>query len=78
MDKEEFLQQLNEKPEYREDLFIRGFLLTDHTLENMENFPFYGKWKEKPWGVYSLLTSADGDIYPYFPNQNFFPCRTCI
>lgn len=31
--------------ELREDLFVRGFLITDKKPENLDQFPFYGKWE---------------------------------
>lgn len=48
-------KMLSEKPEFRELLFIRGFLLsTDGNIE-MQGFPFYGKWtkKEIAEGIYA-------------------------
>ena len=35
---------LEQYPAFREDLFIRGFLVTDRTDIQTEEFPFYGAW----------------------------------
>ena len=42
---------LEEKPELKQYLFIRGFLLTDKVL-NMDGFPFYGNWNCVKLGQY--------------------------
>ena len=42
MDKTEFLQMLDKNIEMRKDLFIRGFLLTDRKIEDLEVFRFMG------------------------------------
>ena len=36
--------ELDDKPEYRELLFQRGFLITDSVLPNLKEYPFYGNW----------------------------------
>ena len=43
---------LEKKPELREHLFVRGFLLTDDEIIDFEKFPFYGTWKIEKLGKY--------------------------
>lgn len=37
---------MSKYPQYQEDLFIRGFLVTDQLSIDLDSFPFYGKWKK--------------------------------
>ena len=46
MNNKEFIALLAKYPYLKEDLFIRGFLLTDKKQTNINDFPFYGDWKE--------------------------------
>lgn len=45
---------LEEYPQYREKLYIRGFLLTDAEIDDRD-YPFYGKWKNMKLGGKTLL-----------------------
>ena len=38
---------LQQHPDLREDLFVRGFLVTDRADLPMEDFPFYGAWHSR-------------------------------
>ena len=40
MNNKNFIQMLNKNPELKEDLFVRGFLVSDKKIENTEDFPF--------------------------------------
>lgn len=40
-------QVLDAHPELREDLFVRGFLVTDRADLQIEDFPFYGAWHSR-------------------------------
>ncbi|MDR0913612.1 MAG: hypothetical protein LBM65_00345 [Oscillospiraceae bacterium] len=40
------------KPQYRNLLFVCGFLITDKKLANTAEFPFYGTWSETQMGNY--------------------------
>lgn len=42
--REEMEQLLTEYPQYRDKLFCRGFLITDNSNLDVENYPFYGEW----------------------------------
>lgn len=47
MDKSNFISMLEQYPQLKRDLFIRGFLVTDHDISDVEQFPFYGNWKKE-------------------------------
>ncbi len=38
---------LQQHPELRNDLFVRGFLVTDSSLVPTEDFPFFGTWQNR-------------------------------
>lgn len=38
---------LEDHPEMKKDVFIRGFMLTDNLQMDLSAFPFYGNWKEE-------------------------------
>ena len=40
---------LEENPDLRQYLFIRGFLVTSNPDIPAEGFPFYGSWNHKAW-----------------------------
>lgn len=40
-------EALDKRPELQKFLFIRGFLVSDKKIENINHFPFYGNWNEK-------------------------------
>lgn len=40
-------EALDKRPELQKFLFIRGFLVSDKKIENINDFPFYGNWNEK-------------------------------
>ncbi len=42
--------------ELRNDLFIRGFLITNDDTVNRNEFPFYGNWKEEKHDDFLFLT----------------------
>lgn len=52
-------EAIAERPDLQKFLFIRGFLLTDKKIENLDDFPFYGNWNE---------TQRDG-YYFYIHNK---------
>ena len=60
---------LEENPELRKDLFIRGFLITDCFLEDMDKFPFYGKWKTKGIGGYYFSVHELTGLHLYEDNR---------
>lgn len=42
---EEIKKTLEEYPQYRAQLYCKGFLLTNRYYENLDDYPFYGNWK---------------------------------
>lgn len=44
---------LDEYPKYKETLFIRGYLITDDELDNLDKFPFYSSWSRHAFGKLS-------------------------
>lgn len=55
MSNTEFIQMLEQNPELKQDLFIRGFLVTNRTIDNLYEFPFYGNWREEVRGNWHFL-----------------------
>ncbi len=48
-------QVLDTKAHLQKYLFIRGFLICNSDIENMDEFPFYGNWKKEKHGEYWFL-----------------------
>ena len=55
MGKKEMEQLLEERPDLRQELFIRGFLVTDQSPDP-ENYPFYGQWNVSEHAGYRFYT----------------------
>ena len=55
MRKSDFIKMLSENPELQQDLFIRGFLITDRKIDKLSVFPFYGNWKTEQHGGYYFM-----------------------
>lgn len=74
MEHSEFISMLEKNPSLKQDLFIRGFLVTDKEQENLNGFPFYGNWREeKHSGYYFLAHNLTGmHIYTDEKNRTFF------
>ena len=68
MKKAKIINILEKNPELKNDLFIRGFLITDKKINNLFEFPFYGNWRvKKSSGYYFMahkLTGMHIYIYP--------------
>lgn len=61
MNQSEFQKMLESHPYLKEDLFIRGFLITDQKPEDLTAFPFYGNWRiEEHGGFYFLAHKLTG------------------
>lgn len=56
---------LNDKPQYRECLFSRGYLITDDNSLDTNAYPFYGEWKVTEIGKYSAIIHKDQDSTIY-------------
>lgn len=68
------IKMLDRNPELKKDLFIRGFLVTDRKIEDLDAFPFYGNWKcEKHCGYYFMSHQLTGvHIYTDTGGRCFF------
>lgn len=74
MEKKEFIKMLSEHQELQADLFIRGFLVTDKEILDLDSFPFYGNWKiEEHHGFYFMTHNLAGvHVYEKDENHIFF------
>lgn len=74
MEKKEFIKMLSEHQELQADLFIRGFLVTDKEILDLDSFPFYGNWKtEEHHGYYFMAHNLTGvHVYEKDENHIFF------
>ncbi len=74
MNTQEFIYMLDKNPELKKDLFIRGFLITDKEIENLDEFPFYGNWKvEQHGGFYFMGHALTGmNVYEAEDGNVFF------
>lgn len=55
MNQSEFQKMLESHPYLKEDLFIRGFLITNKKPKDLDSFPFYGNWKIEQYGDFYFL-----------------------
>ena len=46
---------LEQHPHLKKELFIRGFLITDRKIEDIDAFPFYGNWKVEEHDGYFFM-----------------------
>lgn len=58
MDKSNFISMLEQHPQLKQDLFIRGFLVTDRDILDLEQFPFYGNWRKEQHGGWYFMAHA--------------------
>lgn len=52
---------LEEKPQYRECLFSRGYFITEDASVDPENYPFYGLWKTERIKDFTAFIHKDQD-----------------
>lgn len=55
-------------PQYEEMLFIRGYLVTENKINDIEGFPFYGNWDETHFGT----LKNERPIYIYYHKMQDF------
>lgn len=48
-------QTLDNKTSLQKFLFIRGFLITNKDIDNLDAFPFYGNWKKEKHGSFYYM-----------------------
>lgn len=63
---------LNNKKHLREFLFIRGFLITNKEVTDVESFPFYGNWKKEKHGNYWYMSHNLTGMHIYEENDAVF------
>lgn len=64
MNTPDFVKMLNVHPELKNDLFIRGFLVTDKDL-NVQDFPFYGNWKVERHSGFFFMAHTQTAMHIY-------------
>lgn len=63
---DEMKRTLSEYPQYREKLYCRGFLLTNASVSDLSDYPFYGNWSRMLLtNGYSLYFHKDTTVYTY-------------
>ncbi len=72
MKKEKLIEQLESHPEFKKDLFIRGFLITNYEELELSEFPFYGNWKIKKHGEYSFVAHKLTGMHIFERDNNVF------
>lgn len=74
MSKNEFVFMLDKNPILKQDLFIRGFLVTNKKPDDLNSFPFYGNWRcEEHAGFYFLAHNLTGmHVYTNSKGNVFF------
>lgn len=58
MNQNEFIGMLEQHPQLKKDLFIRGFLITDRDIVDLDQFPFYGNWRKEQHGGWFFVAHA--------------------
>ena len=70
--KQDIKSRLNEEEKYRSLLFRRSYLLTDAEIKDVESYPFYGLWKYRKYGNYSLFSHPLLGVYDYKRDDRVF------
>ena len=66
-------EQLIENYDYlKQDLFIRGFLVTDRSNIDLSDFPFYGNWRTEKHCEYYFMAHKLAGMNVYEDNGNCF------
>ena len=66
--KEEIKERLDNNEKYRNRLFKRAFLITDHQGLKMDEYPFYGLWSRRQFGAFSAFIQQEEKIYIHCNN----------
>lgn len=74
LSKTDFQNMLDMHTELQKFLFIRGFLITDKKISNLDKFPFFGNWKcEKHGKWFFMAHNLTGmHIYKFTDEKIFF------
>ena len=70
MNNDQFKHMLELHPELKQDLFIRGFLITDRDSIDMDQFPFYGNWKLEKHGRYNFMAHKLAGMHIYEDSEH--------
>ncbi len=70
MNNTKILEVMSNHTDLKKDLFIRGFLLTNNKPDNMNNFPFYGNWKEQCFEDFYFLAHKLTGMHIYVDDKN--------
>lgn len=65
-------QIMEEYPQYKSDLFKRGFLITSNKDLDDNQYPFFGIWDKKDIGIYSVYIHEKQNLYTYEYNEKIF------
>lgn len=71
MNKTNKMKEIMKKyPEYQDALFKRGYLITTYNQIDLNDYPFYNKWKiYKVHSKFNIYVSLEEDFYKYTENQ---------
>lgn len=69
MGKIELIEQLNERPSYKNKLFCRGWIISNIRFPSNEEFPFYNNFAEYSLGTFYIRVHKDQHYYVY-KNEN--------
>lgn len=56
-------ETLDKRPDLCDYLFIRGFLVSDRKMENLDRFPFYSNWNEAEKDGYYFYTHKKAAVH---------------
>ena len=67
--KEEMQELFEENPRFKEQLYIRGFLVTNARVKNLDDYPFYNNWNESKIvtyeSIYYVYNNKKTSFYSY-------------
>ncbi|WP_018590340.1 hypothetical protein [Terrisporobacter glycolicus] len=68
----EMIELLEEYPQYRNDIFKRGYLITSDTTINNKEYPFYENWNICKVGDFIFYIHREQKLYIFEENNNIF------
>lgn len=69
--KEDIIDLLDRFPEYKRNLFIRGYVVSNDKFNSIEEFPFYSNWNELSFGCFNIRVHKDQNIYYYGNDEKY-------
>ena len=70
MDNQQFKQMLEENPKLKHDVFIRGFMVTTNDALDLNEFPFYGNWREQRIGAFRFCAHELAGMHIYMQDES--------